>query len=1042
MKIGFNTFDIVCCVAELQNLIGMRVNNVYDIDNKTYLIKLQRFEEKSTLLLESSNRIHTTSFDWPKNMAPSGFSMKLRKHLKNKRLECLRQLGTDRIIDLQFGSGEAAYHIILELYNRGNILLTDHTSTILNVLRPHTEGDKAVRFAVREQYPIDRPRVSKEWNKDNLRTIFEASKSGDQVKKILVPHLDYGPALIEHVLLSIGFSKGVKNCKEFKFDEDCDKLLKGIELAEEILQNSKTQPIQGYIIQKRLETAQIPVSSVRQPTTNQPADDSSSSFLVNEEFHPYLFLQHADRPHRVLSSFNQAADEFYSALEGDKIAIKTVQREKDALKKLANVREDHNRRLEELNKTQMFDKRKAELIARNEEMVERAILAVQTILATQISWEEIETVVKEAAEKGDPVAKMIKQLKLQSNHISLLLSDPYEEDEPTQPMVIDVDLALTAYANATRYYDQKRNAAKKQQKTIESQSKAFKSAEKKTKQMLKEVQTVSNINRARKVFWFEKFFWFISSENYLVIAGRDQQQNEFIVKRYMSSKDIYVHADIHGASSVIIKNPTGAEVPPKTLNEAGTMAICYSVAWDAKVVTNAYWVRGDQVSKTAPTGEYLSTGSFMVRGKKNFLPPGAHLVLGLAMLFRLEDGSVERHSGERKTLQDVAIDIADIKLEDEQEINCDDASDVDSDNEATKVDEEEELIQKMDEETETKIQHESNDTTLQDNKLENIPENEEDRDVDSDEDDENVPSEKDQENYDSEEESKFPDTHIKIQHFQGTEVNIVAENMQKNNSSNAANEDIIYLGDDKPVFVSNSQRSRTTSHSSNKSQMSVKSKPEKNDNLEKETQQQTQSKRGQKSKLKKIKEKYRDQDEEERQLRMTILQSSGTGKDSKKNRKNDTKSSSNNQKQQQGKGKKNPNQQLRQPQQQQQSNYQSTTNENGPDDEEETLPLAQANVDMLDTLTGLPVGEDELLFAVPVVAPYNTLSNYKYKVKLTPGTNRRGKAAKTAVAMFLHDRLATPREKDLLKAIKDDSLARNIPGKVKLSGPRINLGKK
>ena len=32
---------------------------------------------------------------------------------------------------------------------------------------------------------------------------------------------------------------------------------------------------------------------------------------------------------------------------------------------------------------------------------------------------------------------------------------------------------------------------------------------------------------------FEKFFWFISSENYLIIGGRDQQQNELIVKRHL-----------------------------------------------------------------------------------------------------------------------------------------------------------------------------------------------------------------------------------------------------------------------------------------------------------------------------------------------------------------------------------------------------------------------------------------------------------------------------------------------------------------------------
>lgn len=66
----------------------------------------------------------------------------MRKHLKNKRLENLTQIGVDRMIDLQFGSGEAAYHIILELYDRGNIVLTDYEMTILNILRPHTEGDK------------------------------------------------------------------------------------------------------------------------------------------------------------------------------------------------------------------------------------------------------------------------------------------------------------------------------------------------------------------------------------------------------------------------------------------------------------------------------------------------------------------------------------------------------------------------------------------------------------------------------------------------------------------------------------------------------------------------------------------------------------------------------------------------------------------------------------------------------------------------------------------------------------------------------------
>ena len=93
----------------------MRVNQVYDVDHKTYLIKLQKPEKKSVLLIESGSRLHTTEFEWPKNPAPSGFSMKLRKHIKNKRLEHMKQLGVDRVVDLQFGSGEAAYHLILEM---------------------------------------------------------------------------------------------------------------------------------------------------------------------------------------------------------------------------------------------------------------------------------------------------------------------------------------------------------------------------------------------------------------------------------------------------------------------------------------------------------------------------------------------------------------------------------------------------------------------------------------------------------------------------------------------------------------------------------------------------------------------------------------------------------------------------------------------------------------------------------------------------------------------------------------------------------------
>jgi hypothetical protein len=51
----------------------------------------------------------------------------------------------------------------------------------------------------------------------------------------------------------------------------------------------------------------------------------------------------------------------------------------------------------------------------------------------------------------------------------------------------------------------------------------------------------------------------------------------------------------------------------------------------------------------------------------------------------------------------------------------------------------------------------------------------------------------------------------------------------------------------------------------------------------------------------------------------------------------------------------------------------------------------------LDALTGVPKAEDVLLYGVPMCGPYTALQGFKYKVKLTPGTLKKGKAAKTAV---------------------------------------------
>ncbi len=75
-----------------------------------------------------------------------------------------------------------------------------------------------------------------------------------------------------------------------------------------------------------------------------------------------------------------------------------------------------------------------------------------------------------------------------------------------------------------RYFEIKKKSFQKEVKTKEAAQEAIKKAEAtaaKDLEKFKQNQIKSNIQR--KVFWFEKFIWFITSENYLVIGGRNAQ---------------------------------------------------------------------------------------------------------------------------------------------------------------------------------------------------------------------------------------------------------------------------------------------------------------------------------------------------------------------------------------------------------------------------------------------------------------------------------------------------------------------------------------
>lgn len=965
MKTRFTVLDIKASLAEIrQNLVNHYVLNIYDIDAKTYLLKLRKQTSKHVLLFESGTRVHPTEMEWPKNAAPSAFSMKLRKHLKGKRLINARQLGFDRIIDLQFGTQACLdeYHLIIELYDRGNIILCDQEYTILNLLRARTDKTTDERFAVRESYPVSQAQQLKEpfATEDELMEEVKPPAQTNKKKnknltlaKLLNSSLAYGTDTIEHFLLLHGL-----NLNTASINLDASDILNCLEDCYNFL-NSEDTCFQGYISSK-----------------------TSDNVLQYLDYQPFLFEQLKSDSTIELEKFSMAVDKYYGEIQTQKAEQKMVQAEKSALRKFENVKLDHMKRLESLQHAQADNVRKAQLIEINLELVDSALNQVRSAVASQIGWDEIEEFLEEGQDEGDAVSIAIRELKLKTNQIVMMLSEPdygysessdndedLEETKPKSARVI-LDLSLSAFGNAKAFYDSKRAAADKESKTVYASKKALKSAEKKTTESLKNIQTVRQVTKVRKQMWFEKFLWFISSENYLVIAGKDAQQNEIIVKKYLKNGDVYVHADIHGASSCIVKNVDATQpVSPVTLHEVGHVAICHSAAWTAKVVTSAWWVHASQVSKTAPSGEYLTTGSFMIRGKKNYLPP-SQLVLGFGFLFKLDDASIAQHAGERR-IKGVANEM----------ISMDD---------------------KIDRERAIEVVKES-------------------------------PDEDDSESG-VDDELSFPDTIIDVKYNVEVEV-----------------EEIVNVG--KGAAKARGEERKKKERAKPAWQIEQTEQRAEKDKFRK--------KRGKAGKEKKRLEKYGDQDEEERAEKMEFLGSAGDVKQTRSKKPWKLQ-----QKRQPKKGFSRGVTKEKKTKDEKMNTFERANEELPPPaalpestkpeihqieegDTDEVAKMLEEegfvdddDISILDSLTGKPTEEDLIHYAVPVVAPLSSLRDYKYHIKFVPGPGKKGKSAKQALGMFCGKKEARQLEIDLMKAVKDEDMTHNMPGKLKLAGQQAQMNKK
>ncbi|MEK6984559.1 MAG: NFACT RNA binding domain-containing protein [Nanoarchaeota archaeon] len=154
-------------------------------------------------------------------------------------------------------------------------------------------------------------------------------------------------------------------------------------------------------------------------------------------------------------------------------------------------------------------------------------------------------------------------------------------------------------------------------------------------------KTKQAVLKERKLEWYEKFRWFISSEGFLVVGGRDATSNEIVVKKHTEPGDLVFHTDLAGSPFFVVKSE-GKEIGEKTKEEAADATSTFSKTWKLGLqTTKVFYVNPEQVSKKTKAGEYMGKGAFMIYGKTNYIQNKVNLALGLTKNQQIMGGPLE-----------------------------------------------------------------------------------------------------------------------------------------------------------------------------------------------------------------------------------------------------------------------------------------------------------------------------------------------------------------------------------------------------------------
>ncbi|UCE43491.1 MAG: NFACT family protein [Candidatus Bathyarchaeota archaeon] len=579
MKEEITSFDLTLAISELSPRIqGARISNIYQINQKTMLLRLRKpSQPRILLLIEAGKRLNITAYTHEKPKRPPAFCMALRKHLRNGTIEKIEQHEFERIVTVVVNTREGEFQLTSELFGNGNIILVNPESKILQALTYRRMRDRNVLRGETFQHapPIGRNPLTLARNDlDEIRDLGQL-----EAVKGLARFLSIGGLYSEEILLRAEIDKN-SQCKDLT-EQEISSIFDNLQ---EILSAVKTGNAKPCVV----------------------VDDKGESIDVT----PIPLRKHASFRCENYDSINQALDDYY--------ARKTVgKRTAEADKEVERHVEGQKRILQLQEKTLKNSKEEIERNRKIGNTIYTRLNDLQFLLRKIMSekrqakpWKQIISDIEKEKEAG--LTPAIYYDSLQSSGLILKVV--------VENLTFALNLRHSIQENAAHYYTR----AKRAEKKFKGAEKAIEETKRKMKQLREQQieQPREEQRRApkkRKKAWYEKFRWFHSSEGYLVIAGRDATTNEIIIKRHTDPHDIVFHADIHGAPFVLIKTE-GKKPSEQTMKESAQLAASYSKAWrDLLSSVSVYWISPEQVNKTPSTGQYLKKGAFSISGPKNYV---------------------------------------------------------------------------------------------------------------------------------------------------------------------------------------------------------------------------------------------------------------------------------------------------------------------------------------------------------------------------------------------------------------------------------------